>query len=117
VRQNILEAHPKAKLAVIAIWEPMLYGDSRNAIDRRMFDDPRAVNFWDPKRISGTWLAAHSIAGLGGGGGYVVWDAYYAFKPSATWLSTPTGAVAAGSDIIGSTGGLSGEFVPLLGRS
>ena len=116
MRQNILEAHPKAKLAVIAIWEPMLVGDSRGTIDKRMFDDPRAVNFWDPRRISGTWLSKHTIAGVGGSGGYVVWDAYYAFKPSATWTSTPAGAVAAGSTIIGSTAALSDAFVPLLGR-
>ena len=116
MRQNILKAHAKAKLAVIAIWEPMLDGDSRAAIDRRMFDDPRAVNFWDPGRISGTWLSKHRIAGQGGGGGYVVWDAYYAFGPSATWTSTPSGALAAGSPIIGSTAPLSDAFVPLLRR-
>ena len=94
----------------------MLYGDSRSAIDSRVLDDPRVISLWDPHKISGTWFANHALAGLGGrGGGYVVWDAYYAFQPSASWRGlAPTGAVAAGSDIIGNTGGLAQHFIPLL---
>lgn len=95
----------------------MLSGDSRGAIDRTILDDPRVVSFWDPHRVSGTWFGAHPVAGLaGGGGGYVVWDAYYAFRRSASWrTSLPRGAVAAGSDIIGNTDGLTRSFIPLLG--
>jgi hypothetical protein len=115
VRQHILNAHPHAKLSVIAIFEPMLGDDSRSAIDRNVLDDPRVISLWDPRRISGSWFADHPLAGLGGGGGYVVWDAYYAFNPSATWQHPePTGAVAAGSVIIGNTPGLLHHFVPLL---
>jgi hypothetical protein len=104
---------------VFAIWEPMLDGDSRGAIDRTILDDPRVVSLWDPHKISGTWFANHAVAGLGGGGGgYVVWDAYYAFRPSASWRRPePSGAVAAGSDIIGNTDGLAHRFISLLGRS
>jgi hypothetical protein len=101
---------------VFAIWEPMLFGDSRDAIDRTILDDPRVVSFWDPHKISGTWFANHGVAGLGGGGGYVVWDAYYAFRAFASWhRPEPSGAVAAGSDIIGNTDGLTHHFIPLLG--
>lgn len=93
----------------------MLAGDSRAAIDPKILDDPRVVSFWDPQRISGTWFGSHSIAGLGGGGS-VVWDAYYAFQPAANWhAARPSGAVAAGSDIIGNTDGLTRSFNPLLG--
>jgi hypothetical protein len=93
----------------------MLYGDSRNVINKRMFDDPRVVSFWDPQRISGSWLSKHTIDGMSGSGDYIVWDAYYAFDASSAWNAVPTGAVAAGSDIIGSTDGLTGRFIPLLG--
>jgi len=94
----------------------MLYGDSRSAIDTSVLDDPRVVSLWDPHKISGTWFANHSVAGLRGGGGYVVWDAYYAFQASASWRQPePSGAVAAGSDIIGNTAGLAHRFIPLLG--
>ena len=116
VRQHILESHPHAKISVTAIWEPMLYGDSRDAIDREVLDDPRVVSLWDPHKLSGTWFAEHALAGLGGGGGYVVWDAYYAFGPGAAWHKQPSHAVAAGSDIIGNTSGLSRSFIPLLPR-
>jgi len=101
---------------VFAIWEPMVYGDSRGAIDKTILDDPRVVSFWDPHKISGTWFGKHTVAGLGGSGGYVVWDAYYAFQASASWRHPePSGAVAAGSDIIGNTDGLARRFLPLLG--
>jgi hypothetical protein len=95
----------------------MLAGDSRAAINPRILDDPRVAMLWDPDKISGSWFAEHPLAGLGGGGGYVVWDAYYAFQPSASWRQNePTGAVAAGSDIIGNTSGLSQRFAPLLSQ-
>jgi hypothetical protein len=93
----------------------MLAGDSAAAIDSTILDDPRVISFWDPQRISGTWFANHPLAGLGGGG--IVWDAFYAFRPSATWRrAVPTGTVAAGSDIIGDTSGLSRHFIALLSR-
>lgn len=93
----------------------MLYGDSRSAIDRTILDDPRVTSLWDPREISGTWFANNAIAGLGGGGGSVVWDAYYAFQASASWRQPePSGAVAAGSDIIGTTDALARRFIPLL---
>ena len=96
---------------MIAIWEPMLAGDSRAAIDRRIFDDPRVVSFWDPRMVSGTWFGNHRVGDLEGG---VIWDAYYAFGRDARWSGEPSGVVATGSDIIGATGGLEREFVPLL---
>lgn len=94
----------------------MLYGDSPGSIDSAVLDDPRVISFWDPHRISGTWFANNGVAGLGGSGGNVVWDAYYAFQPSASWHQPkPSGAVAAGSDIIGNTAELAHRFIPLLG--
>ncbi len=99
---------------MLVLWEPMLGGDSRARIDRKLFDDPRVVTFWDPRKLSGAWFGKRTIAGLGGDG-WVVWDAFYAFGPSARWDAAPTGALAAGSDIIGNVDALSRSFVPLLG--
>jgi hypothetical protein len=109
----VLDDHPQAKVAVLAIWLPMLGGDSRAAIDRRLFDDPRVTVFWDPKRLSGDWFAKHAVGGLGGQG-LTVWDAFYGFDARARWQTTPTRVVATGSPIIGSTGTLEQRFVPLL---
>jgi len=91
----------------------MLSGDSKCAINRRMFDDPRVTSFWDPKRIAGNWFGQHAVGGLGGGG-FTVWDAFYGFRGSARWVSEPTGVVATGSEIIGNTSALEQHFLPLL---
>lgn len=100
---------------MIVLWEPMYPGDARGKIPTGLFaGDPRVTSFWDPTEISGRWLSDHPFAGLGGSG--IVWDAYYAFPAGAHWPSNtiPTDAVAAGSDIIGSTDALQRFFVPLL---
>jgi hypothetical protein len=91
----------------------MLGGDSRSAIDRRLFDDPRVTVFWDPRRLSGDWFGRHAVGGLGGQG-FTVWDAFYGFDAQARWQSAPTRVVATGSPIIGSTSALARRFVPLL---
>ena len=96
---------------MIVLWEPMYPGDARAKIPTVFFADRRVTSFWDPKEISGRWFGDHSLGGLQG----IVWDAYYAFAPSAHWgTGVPTHRVASGSDIIGNTTGLQQSFVPLL---
>jgi hypothetical protein len=119
VREHILTDHPHAKLHVIAIWEPVYAPDASDPsaaltnINPALFNDPRATSFWDPHEISGNWFSHQPLGGLGGGP--TVWDAYYAFAPSAHWAqSTLNHLVAAGSTIIGNTDGLEQSFVPLL---
>jgi hypothetical protein len=98
---------------MIVLWEPMYPGDARNKIPSAFFADPRVKSFWDPTEISGRWFGDHSFGGLQG----IVWDAYYAFAPSAHWgTGVPSHLVAVGSDIIGSTNGLQHSFVPLLSK-
>ena len=97
---------------MIVLWEPMYPGDAREKIPTAFFTDPRVTSFWDPTEISGRWFGDRPLGGLGGG---IVWDAYYAFAPSSHWGSgAPTHLVAAGSDIIGSTNALEHSFAPLL---
>ena len=100
---------------MIAIWLPMLGGDSRSAWDSHVLDDPRVTEFWDGGRIAGSWFAQQQLGGLGGPGD-IVWDAYYAFTKAASWRSKPTGLVASGSAIIDNTDGLDKHFIPLLGK-
>lgn len=111
-----MDSHPNAKLTVIAIWLPMLGGDSRSAWDSHVLDDPRVVSLWDGDRVAGSWFAERQLGGLGGPGG-IVWDAYYAFSTDATWEKEPSNLIAAGSDIIAHTDPLERHLVPLLGRS
>jgi hypothetical protein len=63
--------------------------------------------------VVGSWYGYRTIGGLGGGG-YTVWDAYYAYDDTASWSDQASGVVAAGSTIIGTTDGLEQRFLPLL---
>ena len=90
---------------MIAIWLPVLGGDSRSAWPRGMFDDPRVTSLWDGDRLAGRWFAAHQTGGLGGPG-TIVWDAYLGYGPKARWRGAPTDPIVAGSDIIAHTDGL-----------
>ncbi len=90
---------------MIAIWLPMLAGDSRSAWPKGMFTDARVTSFWDGDRLSGSWLADHQTGGLSAPGS-IVWDAYLAFGPKARWIDAPSEPTVAGSDIIGHTAGL-----------
>ena len=99
---------------MFAIWLPMLPGDSRDAWDAHVLDDPRVISLWDGSRLAGRWFADRSLGGLGTAGD-AVWDAYYAFAAKARWRREPLGLLAAGSDIIDNTSGLEQHFLPRLG--
>ena len=98
---------------MLAIWLPMLAGDSPSAWDSNILLDPRVHEFWDGDRTTGKWLADKQLGGLGGPGS-IVWDAYYAFPSSSSWKSEPVSLLTAGSDIIDNVGGLERTFLPLL---
>jgi hypothetical protein len=91
----------------------MLGGDSRGAWDSHVLDDPRVVNLWDGSRIAGRWFANHQTGGIGHPGD-IDWDAYFAYPANSNWRHQPSGLLAAGSDIIDNTDGLSRRFAPLL---
>jgi hypothetical protein len=111
VRQNVLNAHPHAKLSVLVLWEPMYPGDSYAGINPQMFNDPRVTSFWDPHEISGTWFDQHTP---GAPPGWKVWDAYFAYAPSARWTTTPNHLLTDGHTIIATTTNLQHHFIPLL---
>ena len=112
VRQHILDDHRDASLHVVVVWEPMYPGDSRAAaVDNRVFADPRVTSFWDPHEISGKWLGRRVADAAQG---VIVWDAFFAFPPSARWSDPPAHVVASGAPIIGGVGSLQRHFLPLL---
>ena len=95
------------------VWLPMLPGDSHSDALDAALNDRRVVNLWDPQRLSGRWLADQRTGGLETPG-RVVWDAFLGFDGSARWTEGLSGLVAAGSTIIGNTGTLQRDFLPLL---
>jgi hypothetical protein len=104
VRSNILEKYPRIGIRVFAVWFDMMPADSRNLVDRRLFNDSRVTNFYDPNRVVGTWFAQRT------GAGGIVWDAYFLYGPDATWDSEPAPLVSSGSTVIGSSSDLARAF-------
>jgi hypothetical protein len=105
VRNNLLEKYPSSAVRIYVVWFDMLPGDSRNLIDRRVLNDPRVTNFYDPNRVVGSWFAAHT--GVTGG---IVWDAYFLYGPDASWDAEPAPLVSSGGSVIGSSGDLAAAF-------
>jgi len=106
VRKDILERNPSSTVRVYVVWFNVLAGDSRNLVDRRVLNDPRVSNYYDPKKTVGSWFANQS----NGRGGGIVWDAYFLYGPDATWETEPGPLLSSGSTVIGSSGDLAAAF-------
>lgn len=105
MRSNILEKHPSSQVRVYVVWLDVLAGDSRALVDRRVLNDPRVSNFYDPTRLVGTWFADRSNGRAG-----IAWDAYFLYGRDATWASEPGPLLSSGSTVIGSSGDLGAAF-------
>lgn len=114
MQQNILEKHPDAKLAVYAVWLPMLATDARSEWDDGLLNDPRVRHFWDEERVAGRWFAEADLRA--DQFGPIVWDAYLLFGPGSRWDDEPTALLGSGSPVIGATDALKRELAPLLQR-
>ena len=108
MRSNILEKYPSSDVRVYLVWFNMLPGDSRNLVDRKVPNDHRVVNYYDPKRVVGSWFAEHT------GGGEIVWDAYFLYGPDASWTDQPGPLVSSGGTVIGSSEDLAAAFGKLV---
>jgi len=109
VRTNILQKYPSSDVRIYVVWFNMLPADSRDLIDRKVLNDHRAVNYYDPSRAVGSWFAQH----IEGGGG-IVWDAYFLYGPDASWTAEPGPLVSTGGSVIGSSGDLAAAFGKLV---
>lgn len=92
MQQALLEADPKARLRVYAVWFRMYPGDARERWSAKLLADPRVLHFWDEERTLGRlyydavpriWdkRAGESKRPQGG----VLWDSYLLFGPKARW--------------------------------
>jgi len=108
VRSNILDTYRSSPVRVYVVWFDMLVGDSRDLVDRRVLNDPRVTNYYDPKRMVGSWFSDHG--GGGGGKGGIVWDAYFLYGPAAQWASELGPLLSSGGTVIGSSADLAAAF-------
>jgi hypothetical protein len=105
VRSDLLQKHPSSSVRVYVVWFNMLAGDSRDLVDRRVLNDPRVTNFYDPNKLVGSWFAKHSDQGDG-----IVWDAYFLYGPDASWQAEPGPLLSTGGSVISSTSDLASAF-------
>ncbi len=84
----------------------MLATDARDEWDPGIFDDPRAVDFWDEERVLGSWFADPANLGLDQLGP-ILWDAFLVFGPEARWDREPSPLVSVDAPVIGETAKLS----------
>ena len=105
MRSNILQKYPASDVRVYVVWFDMLPGDSRGLVDRRVLNDRRVTNFYDPKRVAGSWYGEHAEGGAG-----IVWDAYYLYGADATWTAMPGPLLSSGGSVIGSSSDLAHAF-------
>jgi hypothetical protein len=110
VRSNILEKYPSSGIRVYAVWFDMMAGDSRNLVDRRLLNDARVTNYYDPNKVVGSWFA--NSVDEGGG---VDWDAYFLYGPDASWKDRPGPLVSSGGPVIDSSPDLGSAFAKLAG--
>lgn len=105
MRSNILERYPSSDVRVYVVWFDMMPGDSKNLVDRRVLDDRRVTNYYDPGRVAGSWFATHVDGDEG-----ISWDAYYLYGRDATWQAEPGPLVSSGGSVIGSSADLGAAF-------
>ena len=105
MRSDLLQKYPSSSVRVFVVWFNMLAGDSRDLVDRRVLNDPRVINFYDPNRLVGSWFAAHNVQGGG-----IVWDAYFLYGPDASWSAEPGPLLSSGGSVISSTFDLAAAF-------
>ena len=96
-------------MRVYVVWFNMLPGDSRDLIDRKVLNDHRAANYYDPNRVVGSWFAQRTE-----GGGGIVWDAYFLYGADASWTAEPGPLVSSGGSVIDSTADLAEAFGKLV---
>jgi hypothetical protein len=105
-----LKKYPAAKLAVYAVWEPMMPFDSRSEWDDHLLNDPRVTHLWDQEKITGQWFGK----GTDRPGG-IQWDAYYLYDAGGTWDEAPSKLIGSGRTVLGRSDQLREEIAPFLG--
>ena len=83
----MLQEFPRAAITALIVWLRMRDGDNETSAGRAIAASPelRAINFYDPERISGRAVAAV----LGARPDSIAWDAYLVYGPGVRWEAGP----------------------------
>jgi hypothetical protein len=111
VQTELLEKNPSANLRIYAVWYNMIGSDSRRRWPEDLLTDPRAIHFWDEKKLLGRFYTSH--LGLERAD-EVLWDAYILYGPQASWEKAPPAIVSWGNTIVRTRDQLRREVLPLL---
>ena len=109
MQEQILERYPDAELRVYVVWLPVLAQDSRFEVDDLVVD-PRATHYWDNDQV-----VSDSLSEAFGSGEGVVWDAFFAFGPEATWDDAPPNPRGSGAPVVSEIGKLESVLAPYPG--
>ena len=112
VRQEILEANPRAPLRVYAVWFDMFDGDERATVDAGLLADARVTQFWDERKHAGRWYA--QFLTQPGDPDWVEWDAFFVYPPGVTWEDSGARPVRWGRTVIGKREDLRSAVASLL---
>jgi hypothetical protein len=96
--QELLQKDATTRLKVYAVWFNMFPGDDRSRWPEGLLADRRVVEYWDEKRVLGTWFANHPD--YDDYPGPVLWDAYLLFGAGSHWEGKPSDRVGWGFTIL-----------------
>ncbi len=97
-------------LKVYVVWFNMLPSDDRRFLDTGVLADPRVSNYWDERKLFGTWVSQQMTHSRG-----ITWDAFFLFGPQARWDDVPQPVISEGGPVIGSTDELTAGLQQLTG--
>jgi len=108
VRKEVLDRRPDLDIAVIAVWLPVLAGDTPASAEANfeLLDTPRVRQFYDADASTGRWVHDHFVVAdprlaskrLFARG--VTWDAFFLYGPGTSWDEAPKHALASGGPIV-----------------
>jgi hypothetical protein len=110
VQREILERFGGSNLRVYAVWVPFNGGSEPAAdVSQRVLPDPRVVHVWDGEAATSNWFAENVEESFA-----PAWDVYYLYGPDAMWTDVPGPLIGSGATIIGRSGALHDDIMPLL---
>ena len=107
VHETVLKRREDFRL--YAVWIPMLKEDKRGCIDPALFADPRALRFWDGRRVLGRWFAETEDRLA-----RVAWDSFFLYGPEARWRLKPSPLLRSGFPVLHFKSDLNEALRPLL---
>ena len=82
-------------MRVYTVWLPVLPLDNNRVAVNETMTDARVTHFWDNERT-----VSDELASAYGNDGGLLWDAVFAFGPTAKWGSTPPTPDGTGAPVV-----------------